>query len=200
MIRARLGFGSARVASAALALVFIGLGVWFLGGGIYLAAKAEVAQILLDRAFDKTLQDGQDHKPWGWADTWPVAKISFPDFGREIIVLDKTSGQALAFGPGLMGGLSDIGQPGTALIAAHNDTHFAFLEDTKVGQVLEVQTRDGAFYRFEVVGFEVVDTRKAMTLETLDQPHLILSTCYPFKSLAAQTPYRYLVTARMVPN
>lgn len=200
MIRALLGSGWAGVVPAALALTFFALGIWFLGGGLYIAAKAEVAQVLLNRAWAKTLETGQDQKPWSWADTWPVAKISFPTLGKETIVLDKTSGQALAFGPGVMPGMVKIGHPGTALIAAHNDTHFAFLEDVKVGQTFEVQTRQGESLLFEVLGFEVVDTRKPLTLESRDNPHLILSTCYPFKSLASQTPYRFLVISRLVSN
>lgn len=200
MIRALLGSGWARAVPASLALILCGLGIWFLGGGFYIAAKAEVAQILLERAFDKTLATGETQKPWGWADTWPVARLSFPLLGKTIIVLDKTSGQALAFGPGLMPGLSEIGQPGTALIAAHNDTHFAFLEDIKIGQTFEVQTREGETLLFEVLGFEVVDTRMPLTIASRDDPHLILSTCYPFKSLASQTPYRFLVTSRLLSN
>lgn len=200
MIRALLGSGWARVVPAALALIFFGAGLWFLGEGLYIATKAEVAQILLERAFEKTLETGRDQKPWPWADTWPVAKISFPALGIKTIVLDKTSGQALAFGPGLMPGLSEIGQPGTALIAAHNDTHFSFLGETRVGQIFEVQTREGKSLKFEVLGFEVVDIRKPLTLAAVAEPHLILSTCYPFRSLASQTPYRFLVTSRMVSN
>ncbi|MEE8295747.1 MAG: class GN sortase [Sphingomonadales bacterium] len=200
MIRALLGSGWTRVVAAPLALIFFGLGFWFLGGGLYIAAKAEVAQILLERAFDKTLETGENQKPWGWADTWPVAKISFPALGKEAIVLDKTSGQALAFGPGLMPGLSEIGHPGTAIIAAHNDTHFAFLEDIKIGQTFEVQTWEGAVLEFEVVALVVIDTRKPLTLEYRGISHLILSTCFPFKALASQTPFRFLVTSRLVLN
>ena len=152
------------------------------------------------REGSSSLETGENQKPWGWADTWPVAKISFPALGKEAIVLDKTSGQALAFGPGLMPGLSEIGQPGTAMIAAHNDTHFAFLEDIKIGQTFEVQTWEGAVLEFEVVALVVIDTRKPLTLEYRDTSHLILSTCFPFKSLASQTPFRFLVTSRLVLN
>ena len=200
MIRALLGSGRARVVPATLALFFLTLGVWYFGGGLYIAAKAEVAQILLERAWEETLKTGQDEKPWSWADTWPVAKIIFPGLNEEAIVLDKTSGQALAFGPGLMPGLAQIGRPGTAIIAAHNDTHFSYLGDLRPGDVFQVETRTGEILSFEILGSETVDIRKPLRLEKAGDPYLVLSTCYPFKSLLSRTPYRYLVTARLKTN
>lgn len=197
-MRALLGSPRARVVSATLALLLFGFGIWHLGGGVYIAAKAEVAQILLSQAFEKTLATGEPQKPWPWADTWPAAKIIFP--GREIIVLDKTSGQALAFGPGLMPNLAKIGAPGTALITAHNDTHFAFLENVRAGERFQVLNGDGKMLTFEITGLEIVDTRKPFGLENTGHPHLVLSTCFPFHTLARDTPYRFLVTAALVAN
>ncbi len=40
--------------------------------------KAEVSQILLDRAFTQSIATGENIKPWGWADTWPVAQVRVP--------------------------------------------------------------------------------------------------------------------------
>ncbi len=200
LIRALLGSGRARAAPAALAFLFLGLGIWQFGSGFYIAAKGEIAQVLLERAWTKTLETGENQKPWSWADTWPVAKLEFPRIGKEAIVLDKVSGQALAFGPGLIPGLPGIGEVGTAVIAAHNDTHFAFLGDLKPGDVIRVATRTGSDFTFQVLAFDIVDIRKPLTLRTVDEPHLVLSTCYPFRSFSSHTPYRYLVTARLNPN
>jgi len=195
-----LAQGWARAAKAALALLFLGLGCWQFGSGLYIAAKAEVAQILLERAWVKTLESGAEQKPWGWADTWPVAKITVPGLGESAIVLDKVSGQALAFGPGLMPNRPEPGAPGVAIIAAHKDTHFSFLKRLKAGQELVVETRKAGHLLFRVTGFEVVDTRKGLVIQNSPTPHLILSTCYPFDALISNTPYRYLVYAELVLN
>lgn len=37
----------------------------------YIKAKAILAQYLLEDAWQQTLDDGQPHKPWDWADTFP---------------------------------------------------------------------------------------------------------------------------------
>ncbi|GGI84258.1 class GN sortase [Shewanella gelidii] len=40
-------------------------------------AKAHFAQFLIAQAWQQTLEDQQPHKPWPWADTHPVAQLSF---------------------------------------------------------------------------------------------------------------------------
>ena len=76
------------------------LGLILFGQGAYIHAKALLAQVLLQRAFDETIATGHPTKPWSWADTWPVARIEVKRIGASAIVLAGSSGQALAFGPG----------------------------------------------------------------------------------------------------
>src|ERR1700709_2159788 len=81
-----------------LLLALVGLVLF--GQGAYIHAKALLAQVLLERAFDATIATGHMTKPWSWADTWPVARIEVKRIGASAIVLSGSSGQALAFGPG----------------------------------------------------------------------------------------------------
>jgi sortase A len=50
-----------------------------------------------------------------------------PRLGVDEIVLSGGSGEAMAFGPSLIPGSGRLGERGTAVFAAHRDTHFAFL-------------------------------------------------------------------------
>src|SRR5829696_134906 len=111
------------------ATTLLAAGLVLFGQGLWLQAKAVLGQILLERAFAKTLATGQDVKPWPWADTWPVARVEAPRLGKSAIVLHGSSGQALAFGPGHIEGTPQPGEPGTAVLSAHRDTHFAFLPE-----------------------------------------------------------------------
>jgi hypothetical protein len=61
------------------------------------------------------------------------------------IVLNGSSGQALAFGPGHVKRTPDAGESGTAVYAAHRDTHFAFIGDVRIE--IRVTRRDGAVFR-----------------------------------------------------
>src|SRR5262245_47098453 len=78
----------------AAAVLFIASLV-LIGQGLWIHAKALLAQVLLERAFAVTLETGQDTKPWSWADTWPVARITVPRLGKGAIALNGSSGQAL---------------------------------------------------------------------------------------------------------
>jgi sortase A len=107
--RRTLAFGAVAVRVAAF------LGLVLLSQGLWIHAKALLAQVLLERAFAQTLASGQDVKPWSWADTWPVARLEFPRLGRTTIVLNGSSGQALAFGPGHVEGTPAPGERGTTV-------------------------------------------------------------------------------------
>ena len=85
-------------------------GLILFGQGAYIHAKALVAQVLLERAFEKTIASGRETKPWSWADTWPVARIEIKRIHASAIVLSGSSGQALAFGPGHVEGTPDAGE------------------------------------------------------------------------------------------
>jgi sortase A len=179
------------------AALLAALGLILCGQASWIHAKALLAQVLLERAFVETLRTGRDVKPWSWADTWPVARIEAPRLGRSAIVLHGGSGQALAFGPGHLAHTPEAGDPGTAVFAAHRDTHFAFLADVRVGDELRVVRRDGAAARFRVTGTAVVPWDASGVDPSAEGRRLVLSTCWP---LDARTvgPLRYLVEANLV--
>ena len=182
------------LAPAALA---VAVGLALCAQGLWIPAKAAIAQVLLERAFDRSLATGRPVKPWPWADTWPVARISFPRLRRAVIVLDGASGQALAFGPGHVAGTPDAGERGTAVYAAHRDTHFALLGQLKAGDEIAVQRIDGRQARFRVAGGQVVRWDASGV-----DPHgpgraLVLATCWPLDA-KRHGPLRYLVWARPV--
>ena len=118
-------------------------GLILFGQGAYIHAKALLAQVLLERAFDETIATGRETKPWSWADTWPVARIEVKRIDASAIVLAGSSGQALAFGPGHVERTPDAGERGVAVYSAHRDTHFRFLKDVAIGDEIEVTRRDG---------------------------------------------------------
>lgn len=175
---------------AAVGLVLVGQGVW-------MHAKAMLAQVLLERAFAQTLATGRNVKPWSWADTWPVARVEVPRLREGAIVLHGSSGQALAFGPGHVEQTPDAGEPGTAVYSAHRDTHFSFLADVRIGDEIRVTRRDGVALRFRVTQTSVVRW-DASGIDPLSSGRtLVLATCWPFDAKTAG-PLRYLVHAELL--
>lgn len=177
---------------ALLSVTVVGLGL--AAHGAIIPAKAALAQVLLDRAFEQSLSASAPVKAWPWADTTPVARITVPRLKVSEVVLSGGSGEALAFGPTLMPGGARPGQPGTAVIAAHRDTHFQFLQHLQPGDVVTIETLDGRRSSFRVQGGYVVRNDRFGIADNTPAPTLALSTCWPFD---AQTrgPWRYVVTA-----
>ena len=180
-----------------LPLILALAGLILLGQGAYIHAKALVAQILLERAFEETIATGRETKPWSWADTWPVARIEVNRLHASAIALAGSSGQALAFGPGHVEGTPDAGERGVAVYSAHRDTHFAFLKNIVIGDEINVTRQDGRTFRYRVDTTAVVRF-DASGIDPLATGHeLALSTCWPFDALK-QGPERYLVHATML--
>lgn len=174
------------------------LGFWQLGQGTYIPAKAWLAQELMQRAWIRTGSGEERAVPWPWADTWPVARLTSKERGVDLIVLAGGSGRTLAFGPGHLSASAMPGETGNAIIGGHRDTHFQFLEDVEVGEFLGIETAQGQRHLYEVIGVDIVDSRRGALVLDTDAAMLSLVTCYPFDALEAGGPLRYVVTARML--
>jgi len=174
----------------------LALGFWQLGQGAYIPAKAWLAQELMQRAWLRVSAGEDRAAPWPWADTWPVARLSAKSHDVDLIVLAGGSGRTLAFGPGHLSASALPGETGNMVIAGHRDTHFAFLRDLEPGHRLTIESFSGATTDYEVIGLNVVDSRKGSLLLDTDDAVLTLVTCYPFDAVDPGGPLRYVVTAR----
>jgi sortase len=181
----------------AIAFLLAAFGLVLFGEGLWIHAKALLAQVLLDRAFSETIATGRDIKPWPWADTWPVARIEVRRIHARAIVLAGSSGQALAFGPGHVELTPDAGEQGVAVYAAHRDTHFAFLKDVAIGDEIDVTRADGNTVRYRADATSVVRFDATGIDPLTDRFELVLSTCWPFDAVTSG-PMRYVLHATMI--
>jgi sortase A len=173
------------------------LGAQQLAAAGLIYARAALAPLLVERAWAATLaRGGSPHKPWPWADTWPVARLQVPRLAIDQLVLTGATGNTLAFGPGLDAAGVAPGREGTAILAGHRDTHFRFLENLRAPMRLLLQLPDGRRLRYRVVGAGVVDSRRQTPAGLSAGPaSLMLVTCYPFDALRPGGPLRYVVRA-----
>jgi sortase A len=178
-------------------LVLALIGLILFGDGAYIHAKAWLAQVLLERAFDRSVATGQAVKPWSWADTWPVARIEVKRIGASAIVLESASGQALAFGPGHIQQTVDAGERGVAVYAAHRDTHFRFLRNVAMGDVIEITRRDGKHFRYRADSSAVVRFDASGIDPATQGFELVLTTCWPFDAITPG-PERYILHAILI--
>lgn len=177
-------------ASALLALA----GIACVAGACWIHIKAMAAQMLINSAWDRARSDGQPAKPWPWADTTPVARITFHD-RKTLVVLEGSSGRNLAFAPSHDPASVLPGESGNSVISAHRDTHFRELEHASVGDRIRVERADGRIHLFTVSSVTIVDSRKVRVALESDTPRLTLVTCYPFDAIQPGGPLRFVVTA-----
>jgi len=175
-----------KLASVAILLVAFALA----GSSFYMSAKALLAQHLLHRAWEYSIRTGDNAKPWQWADMNTVARLSFPRSDKSFVVLDSASGEAMAFGPGLVAGDPHSALKQTLAIGGHRDTHLAVLEHIDTNEPVELQTPDGLTHKYRLSYKRIVDSSKDTISIATDSAGLVLMTCYPFKATQTGGPLR----------
>jgi sortase A len=178
-----------------VALCFLIVGLWQIGEGSWIYAKARLAQYLLQRAWSRTLTGEAEAKPWPWADTWPVARLMAPSKHIDLIILNGSYGRTLAFGPGYAESSSHPGLLGTSILTGHRDTHFAFMKNVRPGERLLLQTTDGSLQHYRITNRRIIDSRTGTITLGQERRSLVLVTCYPFDTPIPGGPLRYVVTA-----
>ena len=178
-----------------LALALLLIGALQFGHGAWIQAKAWLAQELIAHAWSRTLKGETQVKPWPWADTWPVARLSAPGLGVDRYVLAGANGSAIAFGPGHLSGTPVPGASGNSVIGGHRDTHLAFLKNVKPGDELLVERADGTRIAYQVRDALVLDKRDVWVAKQEGPNRLTLVTCFPFDALRAGGLQRYVVFA-----
>jgi sortase A len=178
-----------------IATLLLAFGIWQAGHGAWIQAKAWLAQRLIAHAWSRTLQGERQAKPWPWADTWPVARLSAPRLGVERYVLAGAHGATLAFGPGHASFTVLPGEAGNSVIGGHRDTHLAFLGELHPGDEIVVERRDGVRVHYRVGGAQVVDRRDLWVASQQGPARLTLVTCYPLGAWRAGGEQRYVVVA-----
>ncbi|MGX5172985.1 sortase [Aliikangiella sp. IMCC44653] len=198
----------AKIAWVSSLALILGIGAQW----VYYQGKAQLAQILLNEAWQKTIQSSkqQSHadkvlfRPWPWADTWPTLKVSLHYSQEPIekpesyIVLANTSGESLAFAPGLLTQNILPGDRGNSIIAAHKNTHFSSINQLKLGDLISVVRADQREYFFRINEIRIVDSEESFPVIQHWESRLTLVTCYPFSENAEYTSLRYLVHASLV--
>jgi sortase A len=180
------------------ALVLI-TGAVFTARSFYLRAKAELAGVLIRHAWAQTIATGTQQKPWAWADTRPIARLTSPRLGYDEIVLEGASPRTLAFGPAHMLSGANFGEPGNLILAGHRTSWFLPLEKIAKNDVIEIQWLDShnklQTRTYTVEQIHVVNPRDTKLLRPTADDRLTLITCYPF-GVGPTSPQRFIVKAK----
>ncbi len=180
------------------ALLFLA-GASLTARALYMHAKAELAGVLIRRAWQESLQSGESRAPWPWADTHPIARLRIPRLGYDEIVLEGATPRTLAFGPARLFSGARLGESGNLVLAGHRTSWFRPLETIAAGDDVEIEWYDhstgGPRHRtYTVDVIRVVDPQDVHLLEPTPSDALTLITCYPF-GYGPRSPQRFIVRA-----
>lgn len=183
--------------------VFVALilfsGASLTGRAMYLHAKAELASVLIHRAWKKTLAEGKPHPPWPWADTYPVARLRIPRLGYDEVVLEGATARTLAFGPARLFSGAGWGEPGNVELAGHRTSWFRPLEDLAARDEIQIEWFDARKHElrertYTVDDILIVTPEEVPSLTPPSGDALTLITCYPF-GRSPRSPQRFVVLA-----
>jgi sortase A len=182
-----------------LAILALIMGASLTGRALYLHAKAELAGILIRRAWEQRIHSGKVAPPWLWADTYPIARLEIPRLKYDEIVLEGATPRTLAFGPARLLSGAEVGGPGNLVLAGHRTSWFQPLEGIKQGDTIELQWFDARSRRlrerrYAVTEIHVVSPENLDLLEPTPNDELTLLTCYPFGH-GPRSPQRFVVRA-----
>jgi len=165
----------------------------------YIRVKADLAEVLIRRAWNENVRTGEARRPWRHADLHPVAKLRIPRLKYEEFVLDSAAPRTLAFGPGLVKNGTELGRRGNVAIAGHRTSWFRPLEKIERGDAIELEWYDAGTKSvrertYRVQRIEVAEPGNVGLLRQTDEDVLTLITCYPF-GYGAKSPQRFVVRA-----
>ena len=177
--------------------ITMAFGLFLMGQGLYMDAKAKVAQMLISSSWESRSKDSPVSKPWSWADTHVIARMDVPRLQEIIYVMADDSGESLAFGPGHMPASAQPSGDGHVVLAGHRDSHFEFLKNIKVGDLINTENVHANKKQYRVTELEIINVNE-QEIPLLDYSQLTLITCYPFEDFIPGGPLRLVVHAEPV--
>ena len=181
-----------------LALLLLAGGGYFSYQAVKIDLKAKVAQILLNHAWQQSLKNGEGAQPWPSFDGKPIFKLEIVKHQISQIVLEGTSGQALAFGPAFHQESFLPSSNKITAISSHRDSHGEYIKNLEIGDILKLQDLDNNWHTYKIEEFLIVNVKDAVTINKRNR--LLLITCYPFDAILSGTPLRYIVSANKTKN
>ena len=169
------------------------VGIYYLSSSGYMLMKAELSQYFIIQAWQKTLNDKQNHKPWSWADTYPILQLNVPRLAKTSYALQGESGRNMAFS---VVHLAASGMPGdskSTVLSGHKDSHFSYLKDLEIGDNITTQDKYNS-YKYTVTSTKIINSKNEK-LSIRNTNELILTTCYPFSDFQFGGSLRFVVYA-----
>ena len=173
----------------------------------WLPVKAWLSEQLISYSWHQSIDLQQKIKPWPWADTYPIAELSFERLNKRVVVLNGGDPTTLAFSAGAIAPFNQTSSTQPFVVAGHRDSHFSFLNEVFMKDIISLADKHGQSQLYQVEAIDIVDASTGDLPVLADDSSLILITCYPFTSIRNTSSNtdrntdsngneRYVITAR----
>ena len=118
--------------------------------------------------------------------------------GSCIAVGSETTEEALKKRPGWLDTSARPGEDGVCVVYGHrNRRHLRVLEKVELGDEITVSIEgdNGSVFHYIVTEINVADDLSEITIHSVEEPTLLLVTCYPFR-YSGNAPQKYVVMAQ----
>lgn len=164
----------------------------------WLPAKGWLSQKLINYSWHQSIDLQQKIKPWPWADTHPIAELSFKRLNKNLVVLNGGDPTTLAFSAGAIAPFNQIFSAQPFVVAGHKDSHFSFLEEIMMKDIISLADQYGRSQLYQVESIDIVDASSGELPVLANDSQLILITCYPFTAINNNSNERYVITAKLL--
>lgn len=162
----------------------------------WLPIKGWLSQQLISYSWHETVSLNQKIKPWPWADTYPIAELSFQRLNKSVVVLNGGDPTTLAFAAGAIAPFNQPLSTQTFVVAGHRDSHFSFLDEVFMNDIISLADSHGQNQLYQVEAIDIVDASTGQLPVLADNSQLVLITCYPFTHSGSESNERYVITAK----
>lgn len=166
----------------------------------WLPVKAWLSEQLISYSWHQTINLKEKIKPWPWADTYPIAELSFLRLNKNIVVLDGGDPTTLAFSAGAIAPFNQAISTQPFVVAGHRDSHFSFLKEVLMNDIISLADKYGQSQLYQVEAIDIIDAATGKLPVLADDSPLVLITCYPFNDLGSDVSStgneRYVITAK----
>ncbi|KGJ90769.1 class GN sortase [Colwellia psychrerythraea] len=171
----------------------------------WLPIKGWLSEQLISYSWHQTIDLKQQIKPWPWADTYPIAELSFERLNKQVVVLNGGDPTTLAFSAGAIAPFNQALSTQAFVVAGHKDSHFSFLDEVVMNDIISLADKHGQSQLYQVEAIDIVDASTGELPVLGDDSQLILITCYPFTNTrnianvaGSNSNERYVITARLL--
>lgn len=167
--------------------------VWQFTSSSLISLENMVTQGLLHTAWVRTQSSGHQVKPWPWAETVPIARLSIPSLNTRHVILDYANQHLPEVAIAHANSSIPPGELGNSILNVSQEGYESFLHLLKPGDALVLESVHSGLWRYRVSTIYVVEKTNTVLIEPSLNRRLTLVSCY--RCNQQQSRLRYVVIA-----